>query len=1070
MSATDGPPPLLPRVLPEKTDPLDPQYGFHTEKWKPNPVPAGPDWFTSDNRMRRDANAYAYRQIGNPSDWNRYVTLGLFTTADGTEFDDIWAAFEERPLQVHQAIWYNYKYHVDHEYVSSTKLNNWAMNVSLPFLQHYNPAFLDIDTMENEQGLAQYFKNDKNPDKENEWLPVLDKRKRAKSPPLYSTVPGFNPVENDIIRRPSAQTESRAKETEKQIIPKSNLVKLGGDRSKKNRTKATGPKAPKVTTVEEEVDEDQHMEEQPEPEETDTSSPNNAATSRVVSHPHIATNDGTHRLTIQWTAPTDVAEYETDKNKCNLAIHTLVSKILLADDGVLFRWESEDLTTTKATTSLTPAELRDFITPTVTFIKSRRQMIFGVRFGFLANPKQWQFCERTKAVLKEQHLEVRMSNSSSTSGKVVTAGYILLKAPNTTHRHRYTQFLRSQLPDAAPYFDLIRLKNTPMDQLIPHLAIQCGERHVTPLSQALSNILTGQGAALFIPRYALSAMTDEQVTEHFSFHEKWAKSLKPIPLKPYITHLDQNRTEYFENGSTIERSTRNWASTLRLPDGTPALSDVTNGSKERHATLLVPAHFLAAATLEWRQYRTRLHPPGHREARFRDEVKDLPDLIHIRKAVESHMTFLETMSSAAVWSKAPSSVTTDGNQHKHQSTKPSPQVPPAAAATVWPALTANNKNHKKQVSQSGRFGTSTWNTSGHTSLASNDSRSVDSTQNLTLSSKESQNRFKQLEEMIRSQQAQSNQESQEAKTRLHNMEIQFSRIDDLDTKVAAIQGDLSVVHNQLSTAAQNQHQLSLDLQSLQNHTTSQFAVLSSNGVAAMESQHSLSTSMLDLRSQFSQMSRLMQELSNKLEIKVTSRAAEPPIPQGHRTEEPQSRQSPEAPSSTSQVFGTSDEGMATEGSDGTEASVSSRRSVSSETASQASSHTTHQDSSTVSSSSSTGDEFSVAESSQCHSPNKKKHRSSPVTEETTAEQEEENSVDEEAGAILQTTRRYSMVSTNLGTRFDSVIEQETSIPRRPLPSSESIRISPTLDTVRHTQEAPLDPQYKETGPDGAENT
>ena len=87
--------------------------------------------------------------------------------------------------------------------------------------------------------------------------------------------------------------------------------------------------------------------------------------------------------------------------------------------------------------------------------------------------------------------------------------------------------------------------------------------------------------------------------------------------------------------------------------------------------------------------------------------------------------------------------------------------------------------------------------------------------------------------MIHSQQQQSHQEGQEAKTRLCNMEIQFNRIDDLDTKVAAIQGDLSVVRNQLSIAAQNQHQLSLDLQSLQNHTSSQFAVLGNNGVAAM---------------------------------------------------------------------------------------------------------------------------------------------------------------------------------------------------------------------------------------------
>jgi hypothetical protein len=148
-----------------------------------NPVPAGPDWLSSDVRMRRDANAYAYRQSSNPSDWNRYVTLGLFTTADCVEFDDIWAAIEKKPLKVHQAIWYNFKFYVDHEYEMPEKLNEWAMNVSLPFLKHHHPAFIDVDTMENDRGLAQYFADNKNPDPPDEWLPVLEKRKRPKSPP-----------------------------------------------------------------------------------------------------------------------------------------------------------------------------------------------------------------------------------------------------------------------------------------------------------------------------------------------------------------------------------------------------------------------------------------------------------------------------------------------------------------------------------------------------------------------------------------------------------------------------------------------------------------------------------------------------------------------------------------------------------------------------------------------------------------------------------------------------------------------------------------------------------------------
>ena len=738
--------------------------------------------------------------------------------------------------------------------------------------------------------------------------------------------------------------------------------------------------------------------------------------------------------------------------------------MFLDEDGVLFRWESEDLTISKAASSLNPTDMRDFITPTVTFLKSRRQMIFGVRFGFLSNPKQWQFSERLKSILKAQHLVVRMSNSSSTSGKVVTAGYILFKAPNTTHRHRYTQFLRSQLPEATPYFDLIRNKKTPMDQLIPHLVIQCGEKHVTPLCQVLSTLLTGHGTALFIPRYAFSVMTEDQVNQHFLFHERWAKSLKPIPLKPHITHLDQLRTEYYDDGKTIERSTRTWAATLRLADGTPALSDVTNGSNERHATLLVPAHFFETANTAWRQYRSRLHPPGHREARFRDGVTDLPDHVHIQKEVDSHMTFLAKLSSADVWKSAPPSIRGTGND----------QTPPAAAGILWPTLPPSSKNPKKPVSTSERYGTSTWNMSGQTSLASEDSRSIDSTQNLTASSKDSQNRFKQLEDLIRTQQKQSHLESQVSKTRLTNMELQFNRIDDLDTKVAAIQSDLSTVHGQLSAAAQNQHQMSLDLQALQSNTSSQFEVLGQNGIAAMESQHSLSTSLLDLRSQFSQMSRLMQDMSNKLELNLTSKVASENTRKPPKTGEQNRQTNAAAKSNTLRDDAKLSEIEEIDEIDDMEASVcSSRHSGFSDSYSHTSSHGSRQDTATESSSIGGGslmeDDLSVTDQSHCPSPTKKKPRSTPGTEETLDDLDECDSVEEASQRRI--TRRHTMVSTNLGTRFESVIEPAVSPSRLRNPASSPATSTVSMtDTPHHTQKAPLDPQYNETGPDGANNT
>jgi hypothetical protein len=175
-------------------------------------------------------------------------------------------------------------------------------------------------------------------------------------------------------------------------------------------------------------------------------------------------------------------------------------------------------------------------------------------------------------------IEVSVSNSKSKSGNMVTAGYVLLKAPNTTQLSRYTQFLRSVLPQNTPYFDVVRYKKTPLDQLIPQLRIQCGEKHVTPLCQALLPVLTGCGSAMFIPGYALGAMTDEQIRNHFQFHEKWARSLQAIPLSPHVNHLDQKkRIEYNEDGTATERSTREWMSTIMAPD----LSSL------RYATLLM---------------------------------------------------------------------------------------------------------------------------------------------------------------------------------------------------------------------------------------------------------------------------------------------------------------------------------------------------------------------------------------------------------------------------------------------------------------------------------------------------
>jgi hypothetical protein len=76
-----------------------------------------------------------------------------------------------------------------------------------------------------------------------------------------------------------------------------------------------------------------------------------------------------------------------------------------------------------------------------------------------------------RALVRSKRLEVHILKSQSISGRMSADCFILLKAPNTTNCHRYTQYLRSILPVIIPYFDVLRYAESPTDQVIPHLVI-----------------------------------------------------------------------------------------------------------------------------------------------------------------------------------------------------------------------------------------------------------------------------------------------------------------------------------------------------------------------------------------------------------------------------------------------------------------------------------------------------------------------------------------------------------------------------------------------------------------------
>jgi hypothetical protein len=107
----------------------------------------------------------------------------------------------------------------------------------------------------------------------------------------------------------------------------------------------------------------------------------------IAPHPHVPTNDGTHRITVQWTSPSDVSEFENNIGRLNEALFTLMTTLFQDTDGVFYRWESEELVETKAASSITPETAREFASPKVTFIGSR-SMSFRTPIRILVRTKQ----------------------------------------------------------------------------------------------------------------------------------------------------------------------------------------------------------------------------------------------------------------------------------------------------------------------------------------------------------------------------------------------------------------------------------------------------------------------------------------------------------------------------------------------------------------------------------------------------------------------------------------------------------------------------------------------------------
>jgi hypothetical protein len=334
--------------------------------------------------------------------------------------------------------------------------------------------------------------------------------------------------------------------------------------------------------------------------------------SALIPNSNVPINDGTIRISLRWKTNSEVVSLALSQksNELSAEIHSLLNDIFRDEDGLLYRWTDEGTEHCNSISKMTPEEVRSYIAPSLSVLPSQSQIIVPLRFGFTFKPSfSWKNLSRVQEAFTRNKVTATFSNSKSTSGDDIIAGYILLKAPCTTHRTRFLQSIRSKLPDTTPFFDIFLHRRTPFDQNINHLVVRCGKNQIHSLSQTLLSTLDGSGAGVYIPRFAFVKMTTTEAMTLFEKHDSYIKSLRYIQLSPTINNLDTIRTEFFPDGTKMERTTRDWAASIVSAEGNESAHvDVIDGGYDHKSFLLMAPQHEDTVRKAFEEYRRRVFP------------------------------------------------------------------------------------------------------------------------------------------------------------------------------------------------------------------------------------------------------------------------------------------------------------------------------------------------------------------------------------------------------------------------------------------------------------------------------
>lgn len=110
-----GPPPPL-GDHPNGIDISHPSYAIDSVNWHEPPKQFAKEFITPVTMTLRANNGLAYKTVGNPTTWNRYIAFGYHSYDHCFQFDTQWERIKTIATDALQFIWESYSYVKDREW------------------------------------------------------------------------------------------------------------------------------------------------------------------------------------------------------------------------------------------------------------------------------------------------------------------------------------------------------------------------------------------------------------------------------------------------------------------------------------------------------------------------------------------------------------------------------------------------------------------------------------------------------------------------------------------------------------------------------------------------------------------------------------------------------------------------------------------------------------------------------------------------------------------------------------------------------------------------------------------